>query len=93
MEGASMPTVIHFSAVTLWAAIKQVQKSAMETGVSFKDYGKPSHCEYLCYSTCRAPWTLPTVGTTLGPRHNITHGFPSTPSPHNKIKAYYITSD
>ena len=28
------------SAVTLWAAVKQVQKSAVETGVSFKDYGK-----------------------------------------------------
>ena len=46
-------------AVTLWTAIKQVQKSAMETGVSFKDYGKPRlvniyanaveslHCGYL----------------------------------------------
>ncbi len=28
-------------AVTLWAAVKQVQKSAIETGVSFKDYGGP----------------------------------------------------
>ena len=38
--------------VTLWAAIKQVQKSAMETGVSFKDYGKfhwiPRIILYMC---------------------------------------------
>ncbi len=28
--------------VTLWAAVNQVQKSAIETGVSFKDYGEPN---------------------------------------------------
>lgn len=60
--------------VTLWAAIKQVQRSALETGVSFKDYGETTKLrvdskpvEHSSHSVCvRSATTFITPLQRLG---------------------------